>query len=110
MNTCHWDRETSRYITPDDDECDTPRNQHCTARRSCAIHLGWGELTCARCVGRVRMDIRQVVMLTALMLPEAMELGNVNNRAASLAGPSGDPLVLSWRRLNASPAFSATTI
>ena len=105
---CRFDRDAGEYLTPDGEPCDVPKREHCTARKTCANHLGWGELTCARCVGRTRQDIRQIVNLAALMLPEAVETG-VESRAANLAGPAGDPLVLSWRRVNEAKA-SGTTV
>jgi hypothetical protein len=97
---CRYDRDTGDYLLPDGEKCDVPRREHCMARKTCPVHLGWGELTCARCLGRTRADIRAILDLASLMLPEAMVAG-VNSRAASLAGPAGDPLVLSWRRVNA---------
>ncbi len=97
---CRWDRDQSAYLTADGEECDQPKSAHCTARRSCGIHLGWGELTCARCVGRVRQDVRQIVDRAALMLPEAVVAG-VNSEAANLAGPAADVEAWSWRKIAA---------
>lgn len=95
--TCKYDREAGEYLTPDGETCDTPARQHCTARKTCPVHLGWGELTCARCVGRTRTDIRQIVERSALMLPEALVSG-VNSEAANMAGPGGDYSVFTARR------------
>jgi hypothetical protein len=106
VSACRWNAEASAYLLPDGDPCKTdeygdPTN-HCTMRRTCSQHVGWGELTCARCIGRVRTDIRQIVQRAALMLPEAMARGTVECEAANLAGPAADPVVTSWRRINAS--------
>ncbi len=97
---CKYDRETGEYVTDDGETCDTPRREHCQARRTCSVHLGWGELTCPRCVGRVRLDVRNIVERAALMLPEAMVAG-VNSEAANLAGPAADVEAWSWRKVAA---------
>jgi hypothetical protein len=64
------------------------------------LRLGWGELTCGRCLNRTRSDIRQIVQRAALMLPEAMVVG-VDSEAANLAGPAADPEAWSWRKVAA---------
>jgi hypothetical protein len=97
---CKWSAEASAYLTPDGETCDVPKREHCTARRTCSQHLAWGELTCARCVGRTRMDLRQIVERATLLLPEAMVAG-VNSEAANLAGPTTDPEAWSWRKVAA---------
>jgi hypothetical protein len=98
---CRFDRDKDDYLTDDGEPCDDEhgdRTYHCTARRTCSQHIGFGELTCARCLGRSRMDIRQIVERAALMLPEAMVAG-VDSEAANLAGPAADYRVFSARRL-----------
>jgi hypothetical protein len=85
------------YIGLDGEACDVPRREHCTSRKTCANHLPWGELTCARCRLRTRNDLRQIVERAALMLPEAMVSG-VDSQAAMLAGPAADYRVFSARR------------
>lgn len=100
MNECRWDRETDQYLTTDGEACDVPRREHCTARRTCSHHLGWGELTCARCLGRVRQDIRQLVERAPLVMFEALAAG-VNSEAAALAGPTCDPEAWSWHKVSA---------
>lgn len=101
---CRYDREKGAYLLGDQpckvDGYGDP-TVHCTATRSCSNHVGRGELTCPRCLGRARTNLRQIVTLVAMMLPEAIELGSVDSEAASLAGPAADPAVLSWRRINA---------
>jgi hypothetical protein len=72
--------------------------KHCTARSGCSQHVGYGELTCARCIGRVRSNLRRIVELTALMLPATVEAGSVNSEAANLAGPGADYSTLVARR------------
>lgn len=104
MTTCRYDKTTADYLTPDGEPCRTDEygdpTRHCTARRTCSMHVGHGELTCARCVGRTRTDLRQIVNLHAMMLPEAIQRGSVECEAASLAGPAADPVVTSWRRID----------
>jgi hypothetical protein len=75
--------------------------RHCTARRSCAQHVGPGEHTCARCVGRTRVDIRTIVARSCELLPAAMHGGNVNTETANLAGPAADVEAWMWRKIAA---------
>lgn len=98
---CRWDREESRYVTADGEECDQPRSSHCGARRSCGIHLGWGERTCGRCLGRVRAKIRRIVELTPLLPTAALETGRIDSDAVTLAGPAADVEAWSWRKVAA---------
>lgn len=106
--TCKWDREAEDYLI-DGKPCRTDDygdpTRHCTARRTCSVHIGRDELTCPRCIGRTRADIRWIVNLAALMPFEALSRG-VNSEPANLAGPAGDPLVLSWRRVDRARATS----
>lgn len=96
--SCTYDRDQSLYLTPDGEPCrydaDGQRTRHCTARRSCAMHVYGNELACGRCVDRTRRDLQQIADLAALMLPEAVASG-VRSEAADLAGPATDPR--SWR-------------
>lgn len=98
---CRYDIDAKTYVLPDGEKCRTDEygdpTHHCTARKTCSQHVGWGELTCARCIGRVRADLRRIVDLAALMLPEALVKG-VNSEAASLAGPTADPEAWQWRQ------------
>lgn len=99
---CRWDREVEDYLTDGEpcrvDDYGDP-TKHCTARRTCSVHIGRDELTCPRCIGRCRADIAWVVNLTALMPVESLSRG-VNSEPTNLAGPAGDPVVLSWRRID----------
>lgn len=101
--TCKWDQDAETYLIDGErcriDEYGDPTN-HCTARRTCSQHVGWGELTCARCIGRVRMDIRQIVQRSAELPPEAVEVG-VNSEAANLSGPAADVEAWSWHKVSA---------
>jgi hypothetical protein len=101
--TCRYDTEAQAYLV-DGEPCRTDDygdpTHHCTARRTCAQHVGVGELTCARCLGRVRLDIRNVVEQATLMLPEALITG-VNSQAAVLAGPATDVEAWSWHKVTA---------
>ena len=110
--SCRYDREAKQYFREDGMACVTDDygdpTRHCTAKRTCSQHIAHGELTCARCLGRTRNDLRQIVNLTALMLPEAVARGSVNTEVANLAGPSADPLVESWRRINRAKATGST--
>jgi hypothetical protein len=100
MTACRWDADAKDYLVDGqpcrhDDYGDVTR--HCTARRTCAQHVGPREQTCARCIGRVRQDIRAIVDLAVLMPYEATASG-VNSEAAVLAGPAADYAVFSARR------------
>ena len=98
--TCRYDRDAGEYLI-DGKPCRTDDygdpTKHCTMPR-CSHHIGEGELTCARCIGRVRNLIRRVVDLSALMLPVAVAAG-VNSEAANLAGPFADYETFSARRM-----------
>lgn len=101
--TCKWDADAGDYLTADgpcrrDDYGDPTK--HCTARRTCAQHIGRDELTCARCVARTRQDIRWIRDYSALLPVAAMSDG-VNSEAAVLAGPAADPEAWSWRKIAA---------
>lgn len=92
---CRWDPATGDYRYPDGEPCERDEwgdpSRHCTARRSCGIHIAPDELTCPRCVHRVRATIRRVVELAALMLSAALDTGRVDTEPAELAGPAADP-------------------
>jgi hypothetical protein len=99
--TCRWDRDAEEYLN-DGEPCRTDDygdpTRHCQARRSCAQHVGEGEITCARCLGRTRTDVRRIVALSPLMVIQALGSG-VDSEAANLAGPAADYRVFSARRL-----------
>jgi len=100
---CRWDRDREEYLRDDepckvDDYGDPTR--HCTARRSCANHVGVAELTCARCVGRTRAYVRRIVALAPLMVVQALDVG-VDSEAANLAGPACDTESWSWHKIAA---------
>jgi hypothetical protein len=99
--SCRWDRDAEEYLNDGepckvDDYGDPTR--HCTARRSCAQHVGEGEITCARCLGRTRTDVRRIVALSPLMVVQALGSG-VDSEAAWLAGPAADVRDWSERRI-----------
>ena len=93
MSTCRWDRDREDYVADGElcrhDEYGDP-TKHCTARRSCSEHVGWGELTCARCLGRTRADVRQLSNLAALMWNVAIAQLDVATDAAMYAGPAAN--------------------
>jgi hypothetical protein len=111
VSTCKWDRDVEDYLTDGKpckrDEYGDP-TRHCTARRTCSQHVGWNEITCARCLSRTRQNIRRVVDLAPLMLTVALGAG-VNSEAANLAGPSVDPRAWSERRVAMSRHLDAWT-
>lgn len=74
-----------------------PERWHCTARRSCSWHVEVGQLTCGRCLARVRADLRWIGDLASL-LPVAAEAAGVDSEAANLAGPATDSEAWSWRK------------
>jgi len=89
---CRWDRTREAYLVDGepcrvDDYGDPTR--HCTARRSCSNHVGWQEITCARCINRARNDVRRLSPLVALMWTAALDAG-VTADAAMYAGPAAD--------------------
>lgn len=100
MSACRWDSEREDYVIDGEfcrhDSYGDP-TKHCTARRTCAEHVGWGELTCARCLGRTRVDIRIIRDRAAELWPVALN-GGVNSQAAMLIGPAADPKVFEARR------------
>jgi hypothetical protein len=106
MTACKWDRELETYLLDTGEPCDTPKSQHCTARRSCSQHLAWGELTCGRCVGRVRRNIRRIDDVAPLLLTVALETRTIESEAASLAGPACDVEAWSWRKVAAKQGVS----
>ena len=103
MSRCRWNRDAERYEV-DGEPCRVDEHgdptYHCTSRRSCSWHVGRDELTCARCIGEVRRDIRWIDSLSALLPVAAMARG-VESEAANLAGPSADPEAWSWRKVAA---------
>lgn len=104
MTACKYDRDTKAYVRADGEPCKTDDygdpTKHCTARASCTQHVGVGELTCARCIGRARTDLRQIDTLAALMLPQAISDG-VDSEAAMLAGPAANVEAWTWRKVTA---------
>ena len=104
MSTCRWDAEAQDYLLDDGRPCrydeHGDRTYHCQARRSCRGHVGFGELTCARCLGRARADIRAIPGLAALLLPMSLG-GPVDSEAVNLHGPAADPEAWSWRKVAA---------
>ncbi len=103
MSACRWDRDQGEYLLDGepcrrDDYGDPTR--HCTAARTCANHVGPGEQTCARCIGRARANLRRIPIVSRLMMLVALEDG-VNSEAANMAGPAADPEAWSWRKVAA---------
>jgi hypothetical protein len=98
--TCRWDSDAGDYLV-DGEPCRTDdygdATKHCTARRTCSNHVGPGEITCAKCVGRSRMDLRRIVELAPLAMTQAIAVG-VESEAANLAGPAADLRVFEARR------------
>lgn len=103
MTRCRYDRDRGDYLVDGDpcrvDEYGDPTH-HCTATRTCANHVGEGELTCARCIGRARANLRRIPVVSRLMMLVALEDG-VDSEAANLAGPAADPEAWSWRKIAA---------
>lgn len=99
--SCKWDRDAGEYLN-DGEPCRTDDygdpTKHCTARPSCAVHIGTDELTCPRCIGRTRAVLRRIPVLAALTIPVAVTAG-INSEAANMAGPAADPARWSDRRV-----------
>jgi hypothetical protein len=103
MTKCRYSRDRGEYLADGepcrvDDYGDPTR--HCTARRTCANHVGEGELTCARCIGRARANLTRIVDLTHLMPTLALASG-IDSEAVNLAGPACDPEAWTWRKVAA---------
>lgn len=85
----------------EDDECAgclrCPEN-HCTNCRK-GTHLGFGEATCAACIGRARADLRDLLDLYAA-LPSEAQVRGVSSEAFGLHGPVADPEAFSHRRVS----------
>lgn len=108
--TCKWNADAGEYLTADGEPCRTDDygdpTKHCTARRTCSVHIGADELTCPRCLARVRTNLRRIPTLAAFALPIAIASG-VNSPAAHIAGPSAHPVRWTWRRVDARRAAAA---
>jgi hypothetical protein len=102
MTSCRYDKDTKDYLLPDGEPCKVDDygdpTTHCKSQRTCSQHVGRDELTCPRCIARVRGNLRKVTSLSALMLAEAIDVG-VESAAANLAGPGGDYAIFSARRM-----------
>ena len=72
---------------------------HCTTW-GCSEHIDPAELTCPRCIARVRSDLQAIEDLTALALHAAID-GGLDTEAANLAGPAADPREIGRRRVAA---------
>lgn len=103
MSRCYYDRHNEVHVNAEGNECLRDEygdpTHHCAARLGCGQHVGPDELTCARCIGRTRADLRRLADLSALALPAAVESGGVDSEAANLAGPAADPRGWSERRI-----------
>lgn len=103
MSECRWDSDREDYLI-DGEPCRHDAygdpTKHCTSRRTCSEHIGWGELACARCIGRSRIDLRRIVELAPLTMTQALGMG-VNSEAANLAGPAADVEAWSWLKVAA---------
>lgn len=110
MTACRYDRDLEQHLTPDGEPCTHDEygdpTKHCTARTNCGQHIGPNDLTCARCIGRTRSDIKRIADLAALMLPAAIA-GGVNSEAANLAAPGAEPAKWAGRRLAMSRHLTA---
>tara|TARA_R100000655_G_scaffold92848_1_gene134066 strand:+ start:17196 stop:18032 length:837 start_codon:yes stop_codon:yes gene_type:complete len=100
--SCRYDREANDYLTADGEPCETDEygdpTRHCTARRTCSVHVGEDELTCPRCIARTRANLRRIPTLDALLLPVAVANG-ADSTAADLAGPAAQPRDWTERRI-----------
>lgn len=102
---CHYDTDRKAYLLPDNEPCTHDEfglpSRHCTARKTCSQHIGWDELTCARCLSRFRQSIRRIAEVAPLMMTAALENGSVDSEAVMLAGPACDVEAWSWRKVAA---------
>jgi hypothetical protein len=99
--SCKYYRESGEYLVDGKpckvDEYGDP-TKHCTMKATCSHHIGYGELTCARCIGDVRGYLRRIVDLSALMPTATLESRRVDSEAAVLAGPGSDYATFVARR------------
>lgn len=99
--TCRYDKDTDDYHTDDGTPCrhddwgDPTR--HCTARRNCALHVGPSEITCARCLGRTRTNIKRLIELAPIYALLEIEDTRGDREALSLAGPVAYLPTWDWR-------------
>lgn len=100
-NGVYFGRQEHRHDCADPDcrGCVPCADQHCSAAKNCAWHIGEGELTCGRCIGSVRRDLRWIGDLASLMMTAALG-GGVNSEAANLAGPAPHPGTAASRRVH----------
>lgn len=98
---CRYDAETKDYLTPDGDRCRHDEygdpTHHCTARKTCNQHVGLGEQTCARCIGRTRTNIKRLIELAPVYTLLADEDRRGDRETLSLAGPIAYFPTWQWR-------------
>lgn len=105
---CTWDAARG-WLTPEhtrdcaDSTCAGCRpcpKTHCAMRGRCAHHVNVavGEATCPSCIGRTRADLRAIVDLYAVALPEEAEANGVDSEALSLSGPAAIPEHVHYRQ------------
>src|SRR5690606_4610703 len=91
-NGVHFTRNTHRHDCAEADcrGCKPCPGRHCSARTNCTWHVDAADLTCGRCGGEARRELRWIGDLAALMMTQAMSDG-VESESAYLAGPAADP-------------------
>lgn len=80
--------------------CTACTERHCTAKKSCGNHLSDDELTCARCLGRARANLRRITDLAPLALADP-ERDRTTSEVVNLAGPVADPVTWDFRQRRA---------
>lgn len=74
---------------------------HCTAKKSCANHLAdEDDLTCARCIGRTRVNLKRIVELAPFAAFDP-DRDRTESELVNLAGPVADPVTWDWRQRRA---------
>ena len=100
-NGVHFTRNTHRHDCAEVDcrGCKPCPGRHCTARTNCTWHVDAADLTCGRCIGEARRELRWIGDLAALMMTQAMSDG-VESEAANLAANAAD--AEAWNHMHAS--------
>lgn len=78
--------------------CQLCTEEHCQHKKSCANHVNVGEITCARCLGRVRRTLKRIVTLAPFAGVLVGEGTSIDSELVNLAGPAADPYAWAERK------------
>lgn len=77
--------------------------RHCETRKHCTSHLDSGDYVCPDCLNRIRTNLAGIVQAKTLM-PDEAEYAGIDSEAAAQAGPTANPVLTTWRRIDADAA------